>query len=246
MVTTLEIAAGLIAEGKCGVMVTRLTGPAAGDLTVIDDSGRGLMPGPSLPDEVSGLVRSVLRHATPRLLEAGGDRWFVEPILPMPRLIVCGAIAVAEHLVPLAATAGWSVEVVDMRPWLATPDRFPDAAAVHCGTPIEVVRHLPIDASTSVVSFLHEPRLEDPVLAHALCGPARYVGAMGSRRTTAAKRERLREGGLSDDQVGRLHAPIGLAIGALTPREIAVAVLAEMVASMRGADSGGRDGRDSG
>jgi xanthine dehydrogenase accessory factor len=124
--------------------------------------------------------------------------------------------------------------VVDPRPWLATSDRHPAASEVHCGEPSEVLEGIQIDSGTAVVSFLHEERLEDPVLRAALVGGAGYVGSMGSRRTTALKRERLLAAGLGDDVVARLHAPIGLDIGSVTPQEIAVAVLGEIVAARRG------------
>ena len=154
-------------------------------------------------------------------------------VLPAPRLVVLGAISVADALVPMAAAAGFSVIVIDTRDWLARPERYPAATEVRCGTPVDEMLSVGLDAATAVVSLLHEPRLEDDVLEAALRGPAGFVGSMGSAKTSSAKRDRLKERGI--ENLDRLRAPIGLRIGARTPHEIAVAVLAEIVAVRRGA-----------
>lgn len=217
-------------RGERGVVVTPLDGAT---MSVLAADGE-VLAGPELATSVATAAREVLDAGTARLVEIDGGSWFVEPVTPPPRLLVFGAIAVADALVPMAAAAGFSVEVVDPRPWLAIAERHPAAVAVHCGVPAEVLESLEVDSGTAIVSFLHETRLEGPVLHAVLTGPAGYVGAMGSRRTTAAKREHLREAGLAEEQIQRLHAPIGLDVGAVTPEEIAVAVLAEIVASRRG------------
>jgi xanthine dehydrogenase accessory factor len=221
----------LASTGRRGVHVIPLEG---GDPSVLDGNGM-LLTGDSLPREVQESVPTVLEQGVPHVVEADGGSWFVEPVMPPPRLLVFGAIAVADALVPMAAAAGFVVEVIDPRPWLATATRHPAAAAVHCGDPAEVIPGLDTDDGTVIVSFLHEPHLEDPVLQWALEGPAGYVGSMGSGRTTAAKRARLVEAGVEESVVERLHAPIGLQIGSVTPQEIAIAVLAEIVAVRRNA-----------
>lgn len=220
----------LIASGRRAVLVTPLdgTGPS-----VFSDDG-SLESGTPVPGQVVAAVRDAVRTLTPTVIDADGSSFFVEPVAPRPRLVVFGAIAVADALVPMATAAGYSVEVVDARSWLAAPERYPQATAVHVGEPVDLLPELMLDPGTCVVSFLHEPRREDPVLLAALSIPCQYVGSMGSRRTTAAKRERLLEAGLDEATVRRLHAPIGLDIGGVTPREIAVAVLAEIVAVARG------------
>lgn len=231
MSDALDALRALAASGDRGVHVTPLDGAASTVLALDGD----VLAGPEPPVPVRDAAADVVASGTPLVVEDGDDGWFIEPVLPPPRLIVLGAIAVADALVPMAAAAGFAVEVVDPRPWLATAERYPDAVAVHHGDPIAIFDDLVVDAGTAVVSFLHEERLEDPVLGSALSGPAGYVGAMGSRRTTALKRERLRASGVPEDAVARLHAPIGLNIAAVSPQEIAVAVLGEIVAVRRGA-----------
>lgn len=223
----------LVTEGRRGVLVTATSGPQTGAAALLDTAGR-VVAGEPPPPEIITAAKSVAEAGTPSISEVAAAAWFVEPVLPAPRLIVLGAIAVADALVPMAVAAGFAVHVVDMRDWLATPERYPQATSVRCGVPIEMLEEVGVDEATSVVSFLHEPRLEDPVLQAALQGAARYVGSMGSRKTTAAKRERLAGAGLSADTVAALHAPIGLPVGARTPQEIAVSVLAEVVAASRG------------
>lgn len=231
MVTeTLQAIRDLVAAGGTGALVTPMDGRPA---TLVRGDGT-VLAGPSLDPGPSDVAATVGREGVPRLVEEGDRAWFIEPIAPPPRLLVFGAIAVADTLVPMAAAAGFSVEVIDPRPWLASPERHPAAARVHCGDPGEVVAGFDMDASTAVVSFLHEPHLEDPVLVAGLVGGAGYVGAMGSRRTTLAKRERLAAAGLDDASLARLHAPIGIDIGSVTPQEIAVSVLAQIVAGRHG------------
>jgi xanthine dehydrogenase accessory factor len=233
MVTdVLAAASALVAEGRRGVMATCVSGPSVG-LTALFDTDGSLLAGegPAIPDRITDVDHS----GVPKMISHGDSSWFVEPVVPAPRLLVLGAISVADALVPMAAAAGFAVTVIDPREWLARTDRYPEATTVRCGEPSGELRQAGIDSATAVVSFLHEPRLEDEVLQISLASSAPYVGSMGSSRTTAAKRQRLAEAGLSPTEVDRLHAPIGLDIGAQTPKEIAVAILAEIVAATRGA-----------
>jgi xanthine dehydrogenase accessory factor len=193
----------------------------------------------NLPTDVVAAAAVVLDRGTPQTIESEGESWFVEPVTPPPKLIVLGAIAVAEALAPMATAAGYAVHVIDTRDWLATEAKFPSAVSVRCGTPLEMLREVGIDTATSVVSFLHEARLEDEVLIESLRSPARYVGSMGSNKTTEAKRSRLSAAGLDDVSSERLRAPIGLSIGSRSSQEIAVSVLAEVVAVGRGHLTGG-------
>jgi xanthine dehydrogenase accessory factor len=231
MVTgVLDALRSLMQSGGQGIHVIALGG---GGRSVLSADGT-LLAGSGPPDGVLGAAATVITSGRPIVIEHDGSDWFIEPVLPAPRLLVFGAIAVADSLVPMAAAAGFDVEVIDPRPWLATTERHPAATAVHCGEPIEILDAMEIDSGTAIVSFLHEERLEDPVLRVALSGSAGYVGSMGSRRTTARKRERLLAAGVDEETVARLHAPIGLDIAAVTPQEIAVAVLGEIVAVRRG------------
>ncbi len=228
----------LIAAGGRGSLVTAVTGSDQGRCALLDADGR-VVEGLDVPSGVVAAGSKALDQGTPQLIEIGGESWFVEPVLPSPKLIVLGAIAVAAALAPMASAAGYAVHVIDTRDWLATEAKFPTAASVRCGTPVDMLRKVGIDAATSIVSFLHEARLEDEVLFESLRSPALYVGSMGSSKTTAAKRDRLSASGLDDASLERLRAPIGLAFGARTSQEIAVSVLAEVVAVGLGHPTGG-------
>ena len=147
----------------------------------------------------------------------------------MPSLRIFGAGPIAEALCALAARAGFEVTVGDPRPAHAQPSRFPDAVTVACGWPDDLVAALPLDRRSFVVSLLHAERFEDVLLPLALQSEARYIGALGSRKTHADRIERLQAAGFDDAAVGRIHGPVGLSIGAVTPEEIAIAILAEIV-----------------
>jgi xanthine dehydrogenase accessory factor len=220
-------------DGRRAALATQVDGPTPGVTGLVDESGRAIA-GKPLPAPVVARVAEVLSTAAPVVVTGDAQTWFLEPVLPRPRLIVFGAIAAADALVPMAAAAGYSVTVVDEREWLARSERYPAAERVVCGRAAQVLESLAVDASTCAVSFLHEARLEDELLVALLTGPARYVGSMGSRRSTAAKRLRLATAGVGSEALDRLYAPIGLDIGSRTPQEIAVAILAEIVASGRG------------
>jgi len=228
----------LVAAGERGSLVTAVSGSHQGRSALLDADG-GVVVGMDLPAVVLAAAVTVLDQGTPQLVEKNGESWFVEPVLPPPKLVVLGAIAVAEALAAMASAAGYSVHVIDTRDWLASEAKFPTAVSVRCGTPVDMLRQVGIDAATSVVSFLHEARLEDEVLIESLRSPAQYVGSMGSGKTTAAKRGRLSAAGLDADAVEKLRAPIGLEIGSRTSQEIAVSVLAEVVAVGRGHLTGG-------
>ena len=158
---------------------------------------------------------------------------FVAVHSPPLRLVVVGGVHIAQPLVAMARMAGYAPTVVDPREAFASFDRFPGTALAH-DWPDAALEALGIDARTAVVTLTHDPKLDDPALGVALRSPAFYVGALGSTRTHAKRMARLAEAGLSGDEAARLHAPIGLDIGASSPAEIAVAILAEMTARLRG------------
>jgi xanthine dehydrogenase accessory factor len=165
-------------------------------------------------------------------VEAPGGAWLVRPFNPRARVIVFGAVHVAQALAPMARLAGLEPVVVDTRPAFATEARF-EGLPIVCAPPDQALAGLGLDRRTAVVTLTHRAELDDVALAAALRSDAFYVGALGSRKTQAARRERLRALGFGDEDLARIHGPVGLAIGARTPAEIAVAILAEIVAELR-------------
>ncbi len=178
-----------------------------------------------------------------RLTEAGDGRsdvvateageTFAHVFQPTPRLIVVGAVHIAQKLVPLARLAEFAVDVVDPRESFASTARFPDVGLAHAW-PDRAVAALKPDAATAVVTLSHDPKLDDPALIAALASPAFYIGALGSRKTHARRLERLRGEGLDDAALARIRAPVGLPIGAVSPGEIAVSIMADIVAARHG------------
>lgn len=174
-------------------------------------------------------------EASRRLDPAAGVRpLFVDVHAPPPRLVIVGAVHITQHLVTLAAVVGLDCVVIDPRTVFADAQRFPGVRLV-TEWPDEALEAIGLDARTAVVTLTHDPKLDDPALRLALPSPAFYVGALGSRKTHAQRVERLRAAGLDETTIGRLHAPIGLAIGARSPAEIALSILAEITAVRRGA-----------
>jgi xanthine dehydrogenase accessory factor len=195
------------------------------------------------PDEVLGelvLDRDALGAARRALsadesgtVEAGGKRYFLHVQNPALRLILVGAVHIAQALAPMAGLAGYAVTVIDPRRAFATDARFPDLTLI-AEWPDEAMARMTLDRRTAVVTLTHDPKLDDPALQTALKSDAFYVGALGSKRTHAKRLERLKEAGLSDAQCARIHGPVGLDIGALSPAEIAVSILAQITAVLRG------------
>ena len=157
----------------------------------------------------------------------GNEDLLVRVYAGPPRLLVVGAVHVASALAPMASLAGFEVTVIDPRRAFATAGRFPGVVLTH-ESPDEAMARLAPDARTAVVTLTHEPKLDDPALIAALKSPAFYIGALGSTRTHAKRVQRLTEEGLGG-QVARIHAPVGLPLGARSPSEIAVAILAQLV-----------------
>lgn len=181
-------------------------------------------------------AREALATDLTREVEIDADRYLVRPFNPPARLIVVGAVHVAQSLVPMAATAGLDVTVVDPRPAWVSDFRFPDVTTVR-SWPEEAFEAIAIDHRCAIVTLTHDPKVDDPALMSALRSTAFYIGALGSRRTHARRVERLAEAGLDPEQLARIRSPVGLDIGARNPAEIAVAVLAEVIQVLRVAPS---------
>jgi xanthine dehydrogenase accessory factor len=165
-------------------------------------------------------------------LETATGLLFVEIWNPKPRLLVIGAVHTAQELVPLARAAGYEVTVIDPRTAFGTPARFPNTT-LRNDWPNEALAALVPDRRTAILTLTHDPKIDDPALEAALRSDAFYIGALGSRRTHAKRVERLKEAGFDDAAIGRIHGPVGLAIGAQTPMEIAISIMAEITAVLR-------------
>jgi xanthine dehydrogenase accessory factor len=158
---------------------------------------------------------------------------FLHAFVPATRLVVVGAVHIAQALVPMATLCGLAVTVVDPRGAFATPERFP-GVELSTAWPDDALAALAPDRRTAVVTLTHDPKLDDPALVVALRSPAFFIGSLGSRKTHEARRLRLLEEGFTQADLARIHGPVGLSIGARTPAEIAVSILAQLVATMRG------------
>ena len=224
-------------EGGRAAEVTMIEGPQLGAKLGIDaDGGRwGSLGSPELDDEAVRLADELLWSDSS---ERRGPL-FVDVTAPAPRLILFGAVDIAAHLCTLARDCGWRPYVVDPRARFATPDRFPDAEEVITAWPDQAFAQLGgIDPATSIVVLTHDPKLDDAALTIALRSPARFVGAMGSRRAQASRRERLLAAGMGDEELERLSAPVGLNLGAIGREETALSILAEVVAARHGREGG--------
>ena len=160
------------------------------------------------------------------------DLWFLNVFNPPLRLILVGAVHIAQPLAHMAALAGYDVTVVDPRAAFASHDRFP-GVALSTDWPDAALGQLGVDARTAIVTLTHDPKLDDPALTAALNSPAFYIGSLGSKKTHAARLERLRRAGFDEAALARIHGPVGLAIGAKSPAEIAIAILAQITETLR-------------
>jgi xanthine dehydrogenase accessory factor len=188
----------------------------------------GRSPSPALLDQ----VRTAHRRDKGTTVQTDDGRLFIQIFNPPLRLIVVGAVHIAQTLVPMARLTGYDVTVVDPRRAFASDARFPDVE-VRTDWPDEALDELRPDARTAVVTLTHDPKLDDPALDRALRSEAFYIAALGSKRTHAARLERLAGWGHNRPTLGRIHGPAGLAIGAVSPAEIALSVMAEMTRVLR-------------
>ncbi len=173
-----------------------------------------------------------LRMNKSAMIEVDGKKLFLNVYAPTARLIVIGAVHISQALAPLAASLGYEVTVVDPRTAFASPERFPDVPVV-AEWPDVALPPLGVDRYTAFVALTHDPKIDDPALLHALSRDCFYIGALGSRKTHGRRLDRLKEQGATDSSLARIHAPIGLAIGAVSPAEIAVSIMAEITARLR-------------
>ena len=191
-----------------------------------------LLPAPGVPAELAAAAaRALARDESDTVKLADGD-WFLHAYNPPYRLIVVGAVHIAQALVAMAAHLELAVVVVDPRRSFATPERFPHMTMLN-DWPDEALDALAPDVRTAVVTLTHDPKLDDPALDRALRSPAFYIGALGGRKTHAGRLRRLRELGHDEDALARIRGPVGLNIEAVTAPEIALSIIAEFVAVRR-------------
>jgi xanthine dehydrogenase accessory factor len=217
--------------------VTLLEGARPGAKLLVDADGAtsGSLGAPELDDDAARAVGELIWTDSS---ERRGPL-FVDVSAPAPRLILFGAVDIAAPLCSLARAAGWRPYVIDPRGRFATAERFPDAVEVIVAWPDEAFARLGgVDPATSIVVLTHDPKLDDAALTIALRSPARFIGAMGSRRAQASRRERLLALGIKEEELERLSAPVGLDLGAIAREETALSILAEVVAASHGRDGG--------
>jgi xanthine dehydrogenase accessory factor len=168
-----------------------------------------------------------LRSGKSGMEETPQGRIFLTVYAPAPQLVITGAVHISQALAPIAKLLGYDVTIVDPRTAFASPERFPDVKVI-AEWPDQALPQLGIDRYTAFVALTHDPKIDDPALLHALSRDCFYIGALGSRKTQGRRVERLKQQGLSEADISRIHAPIGLDIGAVSPAEIAVAIMAQI------------------
>ena len=183
-------------------------------------------------DPLADAIGRAIRAGKSGIVATEGGEVFLNAHLPPARLVVIGAVHISQALAPMAKLAGYDVEIIDPRTAFATADRFP-GAVLHAEWPQDVLAARPLDPYTAVCAITHDPKIDDFPLIEALKVGCFYVGALGSRKTHARRVERLVEAGLSPQAIERIEAPIGADIGASAPGEIAVAILASVIAGFR-------------
>jgi len=215
------------------LLEARAANEPAALITRLDDGSQTLVLesaeiGAMLGSTLIGAAREALAADANRTLETDQGAIFIQVFNPPPRLVIVGAVHIAQPLAPMAAMLGLAVTVIDPRQAFATPERMPGVTIVS-DWPDAAMAALAPDRRTAVVTLTHDPKLDDPALDVALRSKAFYVGALGSRRTHAARLERLAARGLDAAALARIRGPVGLDIGAVSPAEIAVSILAEII-----------------
>jgi xanthine dehydrogenase accessory factor len=183
-------------------------------------------------DPLKEEIEKHIRRGKSGMVEMPAGKAFLTVHVPPPQLVITGAVHISQALAPIARLLGYDVTIVDPRTAFASIERFPDVKVI-AEWPDIALPPLGIDRYTAFVALTHDPKIDDPALTHALARDCFYIGALGSKKTHARRIERLKAQGLSDGTLARIHAPIGLAIGAVSPSEIAVAIMGEITAELR-------------
>lgn len=210
-------------ERRAVVLATRLSDAA--ETLVYPDRAEGDLAGDATLVSAARRAMAIGRSET---VDLAGQKVFLNVYVPPARLIIVGAVHIAQSLAPMASLMDFDVTVVDPRRAFATDARFPGVKVMQEWAD-EAFERMGLDVSTAVVTLTHDPKLDDPALEAALKSDVFYIGALGSKRTHAKRKERLAEAGISEEQFARIHGPVGLNIGARSPAEIAVSVLGQIV-----------------
>ena len=233
--TLLERLRQVIARDERAVLFTVVEGEPLGTKLLVLESGEAHG---DAPGELAERAPELIREGRSRLLEQGGRKVFAEVYAPAPRLLVFGAVDTAEALCRAAKTLGWRTIVADARAKFATRERVPSADDVVVAWPEDALAEVAPDHATAVVVLTHEEKFDLPALQGALATEAFYIGAMGSRRAQARRRERLLAAGVGEEELERIHGPCGLDLGAEAAAETALSILAEIVAVRNGRAGG--------
>lgn len=234
-----------IEQERGALLATQLGGERPGAKLLVYDDGQqaGQLQPAGLNEQVLADARELLPsgQAETRSYQVGEDsvEVYLESHLPPRRMVIVGAVHTAVHLVTFAKELDCRTTVVDPRELFATRERFPHADELLIGWPDEVLPDLNLGPQTDIVMLAHDPKFEDPAMEVALNSRAGYIGAMGSRKTSQERNERLKARGFTDEQIARIHGPIGLNLGGRTPPEVAISIIAEIVAVRRGKDPRG-------
>jgi xanthine dehydrogenase accessory factor len=183
-------------------------------------------------DPLRELLEKHLRSGKSGMEELPQGRVFLTVHVPAPRLVITGAVHISQALAPIGQMLGYDVTIVDPRTAFASPERFPDVKVI-AEWPDTALPPLNVDRYTAFVALTHDPKIDDPALTHALARDCFYIGALGSKKTHGRRVERLKAQGFGDNEIARIRAPIGLDIGAISPSEIAVAIMAQITAAAR-------------
>jgi xanthine dehydrogenase accessory factor len=211
------------AKRRAVTLATRLTDAAEGLIYL--DAATGDLAGNA---EIAAAARRAMEIGRSETLDIGGQKIFLNVYVPPPRLIIVGAVHIAQTLAPMATMLEFDVTVVDPRGAWATSQRFPGVKVIKEWAD-EAFQEMGLDVSTAVVTLTHDPKLDDPALESALKSEAFYIGALGSRKTHAKRKERLAEVGITEEMFARVQGPVGLNIGAKSPAEIAVSILGQII-----------------
>ncbi|HZY54253.1 MAG TPA: XdhC family protein [Reyranella sp.] len=211
------------AKRRAVALATRLSDAA--EALIYRDEAKGDLAG---DQAIVSAARRAMDIGKSETVDIGGAKIFLNVYVPPPRLIIVGAVHIAQSLAPMAAMLEFDVTVVDPRGAWATTQRFPGVKVIKDWAD-EAFQEMGLDISTAVVTLTHDPKLDDPALESALKSDVFYIGALGSKRTHAKRKERLAEVGITDDMFARIHGPVGLNIGAKSPAEIAVSILGQII-----------------